>query len=192
MGVSMILKRIGAVAMAVAMLGLLSACAGSVAAPDEVTTALPAAAKASLKLGSISGEVAPGVAMTPDARDRILQRVKAEITAKHPNMWLAENAPPVPGTANLKIIFTQYDDGNAFARFMLAGLGQIHIDGTVIFTDARTGQIIGQYKISKDFSFGGIYGVATRIEDVEKGFALSVAALVDTEQSSILARLPAG
>jgi hypothetical protein len=188
----MILKQIGAVAMAAAMLGALSGCAGTVAAPDEVTTALPVATKASLKLSSIDGEAAPGVAMTPDTRDRILQEVKAEITAKHPNMWTAENALAAPGTVNLKIIFTQYDDGNAFARFMLAGLGQIHIDGTVIFTDASTGQPIGNYKISKDFSFGGIYGVATRIEDVEKGFARSVAAIIDTQQSSILARMPAG
>lgn len=178
--------------MVTAMLGVLSGCAGSVAAPDEVTTALPAATKVSLKLASISGEVAPGVVMTPDARDRLLQEVKAEITAKHPNMWVADNAPAAPGTANLKIIFTQYDDGNAFARFMLAGLGQIHIDGTVIFTDAHTGQPIGNYRVSKDFSFGGIYGVATRIEDVEKGFARSVAAILDTQQSSILARMPAG
>jgi hypothetical protein len=188
----MILKRMGAVAMAAALLGVLSGCAGSVAAPDEVMTALPAATKASLKLASISGEIAPGVAMTPDARDRILQEVKSEITAKHPDMWVAGNAPAAPGTANLKIVFTQYDDGNAFARFMLAGLGQIHIDGTVIFTEPATGQTIGQYKVSKDFSFGGIYGVATRIEDVEKGFARSVAAIVDTQQSSILARMPAG
>jgi hypothetical protein len=90
----------------------------------------------------------------------------------------------------LKIVFTQYDDGNAFARFMLAGLGQIHIDGDVIFIDASSGQQLGAYKISKDFSFGGIYGGVTRIEDVEKGFAKSVAAILDNQQATILNRLP--
>jgi hypothetical protein len=92
----------------------------------------------------------------------------------------------------VKIVFTQYDDGNAFARFMLMGLGQIHIDGTVTFSDAASGQQIARYNVSKDFAFGGLYGGVTRIEDVEKGFARSVAAILDTQQSSILARMPAG
>jgi hypothetical protein len=91
-----------------------------------------------------------------------------------------------------KIVFTQYDDGNAFARFMLAGLGQIHIDGTVVFTDATTGREIGKYKVSKDFAFGGIYGVATHIEDVEKGFARSVAAILDNQQATIAAHIAHG
>ena len=62
--------------------------------------------------------------------------------------------------------FTQYDDGNAFARFLPVGLGQIHFDGNVVFTDATTGQEIGESKVSKDFSFGGVYVAATHIEDV--------------------------
>ena len=74
---------------------------------------------------------------------------------------------------------------------MLAGLGQIHIDGDVIFTDASTGQQVGAYKVSKDFSFGGLYGGVTRIEDVEEGFARSVAAILENQQANILARMPA-
>ena len=186
------MKRIAAAATAVALLGCLSACAGSVAAPDAVVAALPAATKASLKLGTISNEVAPGVAMTSEARERIVDEVKAEITAKHPDIWVAANPPAAANAVNMKIVFTQYDDGNAFARFMLAGLGQIHIDGDVVFSDAGTGQRIAEYKISKDFSFGGIYGVATRIEDVEKGFARSVAAILDNQQASILERMSNG
>ena len=178
--------------MATALLVSLSACAGSVAAPDAVVTALPATTKASLRLGAISGEAGPGVAITNEARDRVLDEVKAEISAKHPDIWVGPNAPAAPGTVNLKIIFTQYDDGNAFARFMLAGLGQIHIDGDVIFSDASSGQQLGAYKISKDFSFGGIYGGVTRIEDVEKGFAKSVAAILDDEKATLLNRLPNG
>jgi uncharacterized protein DUF4410 len=122
--------------------------------------------------------------------------VKAEISAKHPGIWVASTPPADPrggaNVANVKIVFTQYDDGNAFARFMLMGLGQIHIDGNVIFTDAASGRQIAEYKISKDFAFGGIYGGTTRIEDVEKGFARSVAAILDTQQSSLLVRMPNG
>ncbi len=31
----------------------------------------------------------------------------------------------------VELLLTRYDKGNAFARAMLAGLGQIHIDGKV-------------------------------------------------------------
>ena len=75
----------------------------------------------------------------------------------------------------MKITFTRYDEGNAFGRFMLAGLGQIYIEGDVVLFDSQTMQAVASYKISKDFSFGGIYGGTTTIRDVEKGFALSVA-----------------
>lgn len=187
----MILKRMVAAAMAVAMVGLLSACAGSVAAPDTVA-AMPATTKASLKLVALNGEAGSGVAMTNADISRIMDEVKAEITAKHPDIWVAGSTPAAPTVANVKIVFTQYDDGNAFARFMLMGLGQIHIDGTVTFSDAASGQQIARYNVSKDFAFGGLYGGVTRIEDVEKGFARSVAAILDTQQSSILARMPAG
>lgn len=190
MGVKMILKRIVAAAMAVAMVGLLSACAGSVAAPDTVA-AMPATTKASLKLIALNGEAGSGVAMTNVDISRIVDEVKAEITAKHPDIWVSGSTPAAPTVANVKIVFTQYDDGNAFARFMLMGLGQIHIDGTVTFSDAASGKQIAQYNVSKDFAFGGLYGGVTRIEDVEKGFARSVAAILDTQQSSMLARMPA-
>jgi hypothetical protein len=56
-----------------------------------------------------------------------------------------------------------------------AGLGQIHIDADVWVFDAATNESLGQYKVSKDFAFGGLYGLMTNIEDVEKGFARSVA-----------------
>jgi hypothetical protein len=42
---------------------------------------------------------------------------------------------------------------------MLAGLGQIYIEGDVVLFDSQTMQAVASYKISKDFSFGG-YTVA--------------------------------
>jgi hypothetical protein len=61
---------------------------------------------------------------------------------------------------------------------MLAGLGQIHIDGNVVLQDQATGDTLGQYEVTKTFAWGGIYGVATRMDDVEEGFAGAVAALL--------------
>jgi hypothetical protein len=83
----------------------------------------------------------------------------------------------------VKVVITKYDPGNAVARFMLAGLGQIRIEGDVVFSDAATGQQLAKYQVSKDFSFGGVYGGSTTIEDVEKGFAASVADILAKKQS---------
>ena len=59
----------------------------------------------------------------------------------------------------------------------MAGLGQIRLEGDVTILDPATGQVTGRYKVEKQFAFGGIYGAATSMQDVEKGFAKSVVAL---------------
>ena|SRR6266480_7969501 len=76
---------------------------------------------------------------------------------------------------NVKLVFTKYDNGNAFARFMLAGFGQIRISANVLLIEPTNNQTVGEFEVSKDFSFGGVYGGTTRVEDVEDGFARSVA-----------------
>jgi hypothetical protein len=78
----------------------------------------------------------------------------------------------------VKIGFTRYEEGNAFARFMLAGLGQIHIDAEVVLADPRTQKPLGTYLVTKTFAWGGIYGGVTSIRDVETGFADAVADVV--------------
>ncbi len=117
--------------------------------------------------------------MTPDDVNRIIQQVEADIRATSPNVLAPAGTPPAPNATLMKITFTRYDEGSAFARFMLAGLGQIYIEGDVVLIDSQTQQVLGKYKVSKDFSFGGVYGVTTTIQDVEKGFARSVAAVIE-------------
>ena len=77
----------------------------------------------------------------------------------------------------MKIHFTRFDRGNALARGILIGLGQIHIEGTVYIVDPSD-QPVGQYSVSKDFALGGVVGATTSVEDVEQGFAKSVAEIV--------------
>ena len=101
--------------------------------------------------------------------------VLAEIRARTP---LALEAGSDDQTKTMNIVFTQYDEGNAAARFFLAGLGQIRIDADVSLLTPATGATVATYKVSKDFSFGGLYGGTTNIHDVEKGFARSVAVIV--------------
>jgi len=159
---------------ALALLAGLAACAGSVAAPTVVQD-LSSEQRSALHLGEISTDKQPSVAVTEEALNRITMLVRNAIAEQSPDLLLPQNA--AGGTA-LRILITQYDEGNAFARAMLAGLGQIHIDGDVTLVDRTTGATLATYKVSKQFAFGGILGASTSIEDVEKGFAKSVAETV--------------
>jgi hypothetical protein len=159
----------------------LAACAGDASAP-LVMQPLPPEQKMNMRVADVSAEPAQGVAMTPGDLDRIVQRVKAEMAAKYPLALQRPDAQdPAPST-KMKMVFTRYDEGNAFARFMLAGLGQIYIDADVIFVDASNGQALANYKVSKQFAFGGLVGGTTRIEDVEKGFAKSVVEILKPDK----------
>ena len=149
----------------------LAACAGDVAKPDLIVQDIPAAEKAGLRISDVSAEAAPGVDMKPEELARVIARVKGELAAR-------TGAPPA---AHVGLLFTKYDRGSAAARFFIAGAGQIVIEADVAFLDDATGRQIGLYKVGKDFSFGGIYGVSTTLEDVEGGFAKSVAALLQPQ-----------
>jgi hypothetical protein len=154
-------------------------CANSVSKPVAVQP-LAAEQKTALRISDVTSEASPGVVMTQLELERISQRVKAEIGALVPSPLVAQGEPPPPDAVKMKLVFVQYDRGNAFARFMLAGLGQIRIKANALLIDA-TGTTIGQYEVSKVFAFGGAYGVSTRPEDVEVGFAKSVAEIVKTK-----------
>jgi len=164
----------------------LSACANSITGPDEVTHALAPEQITALRVVDISGEIQPGIAMPQFQLDRVIQLVKAHLSSELPQAMGTTGTDGASPKAKIKMVFTDYDEGNAFARFMLAGLGQIKLGADVVFVDAVTGQELGRYKLSKQFAFGGIYGVATRMEAVEEGFAKSVVEILREKKAEIL------
>ena len=74
----------------------------------------------------------------------------------------------------LKIKFTVYDEGNRFARFMLAGLGSMQIHAQVEILDPKSGNLLSAGEAGKTFAWGGIYGASVGIEDLEKDFVKEV------------------
>ena len=155
-----------------ALAALLAACAGSVSAPTAIAPLSPEQ-KATLHISYVAADADGGVAMSDADFGIICQKVRGYIAAKSPGM-MAEGAP---SPVKMKIHFTRFDRGNAFARAMLIGLGQIVIEATVTLQDAQ-GVTVAQYKVSKDFAIGGVVGATTSVDDVEEGFAKSVAAVV--------------
>jgi hypothetical protein len=67
---------------------------------------------------------------------------------------------------------------------MLAGLGQIHIDANVKILTGSNKQKLADFTLTKTFAWGGIYGAATSMQDIEKTFATGVAASLTGQEET--------
>src|SRR5262249_37174966 len=119
----------GALAIAI----LAAGCADSVSKP-VATQALSEEDYNQLQISDVTADAARGVAMSDADFGIICQKVKAYINAQTPGVLVDANGHPA--ALKMRIHFTRFDRGNAFARAMLMGLGQIHIEGTVSLIDS--------------------------------------------------------
>lgn len=166
-------------AAASAVVLTLAGCAGSVHKPVALT-ALPADQLATLHISQVVAEADPGVHATKYDLDPVCAKVRSYITADSPGV-LVDSA--TGDALVLKMHFTRFDEGNALARFILIGLGQIHIDANVTL-EKPDGTVVAKYKVKKTFAWGGMVGGFTTMDDVEEGFAKSVAEVVKTPAAS--------
>lgn len=180
-------KRSGAVLMATIVLALFVAgCASTAGSARPLTAAvkpeiLAPYTKVALAT-SAQGDAAPK--MTPADRDRVAALVAGKVKERAPNRFTDFAATTMDAaTLQVTIAFTRYDEGSAFARAMLAGLGQMHIDAEVTLEDRARQTVLGKFKVTKTFAWGGLYGGFTGIKDVEGGFAEAVAKVVLGESS---------
>lgn len=130
---------------------------------------------------SVKIVTADGVVLNDISRLRLESRLLQTINEKKKTVQ-CKTADKRVFVLNTKI--TNYDEGNAFARAMLAGLGQIHIDGDFVLNHISAGNdAVAEFTLSKTFAWGGMYGAATRIEDVEPAFAEGVAMAIVAQVS---------
>jgi hypothetical protein len=161
------------IAVASACLVALAGCAGSISEPTVVQPLAPDQ-QAGMHISDISADAASGVEMSDGDFGLISQKVRGYIEQNSPGVMV----DPATGQAlHMKIHFTRFDRGNAFARAMLIGLGQIRIEASVSLENAA-GTPVAQYEVAKDFALGGVVGATTKVDDVEDGFAKSVAEIV--------------
>jgi hypothetical protein len=106
------------------IVSVLAGCAGSVSSPTAPTTPIPGYDPSAARIGEVSAEASRGVVMTKEDLDRISHRVQAEPVAVYPDRIVIQGDPSPSGNVNVRMVFTEYDEGNAFTRFMLAGLGK--------------------------------------------------------------------
>src|SRR5215831_11223831 len=163
---------------------------GCATSPGAVRAMAPLKQGVNLSTYSSLAVEVEGVELTPVDKERIRIRIVDAIVKEAPTRFKGINSPtPVPPTLRASVTVTNYDKGNAFARFMLAGLGQIHIGAEVALRDQDTGDELGRFQVNKTFAWGGIYGAVTRVEDVEDGFAGAVASVLLGKDESVTARV---
>jgi len=153
---------------------------GCATSPGSYKSISPPPGDAQLsKYSDLSVEVtcAKGLSLSPSDIDRIKQLIVKNVPAESSNqLKYIDQLTPGSNAILAKVNITKYDEGNAMARFMLAGLGQMHIDAEVTLIDYATGQELSRSEVNKTFAWGGLYGGSTQITSIEDGFAKSVAA----------------
>ena len=121
---------------------------------------------------------AADVSLLDIEKTRIAQRIEERVRAKKiRNTAGAENK-----NYEVEVTLTRYEKGSAFARAMLAGLGQIHVDGNVRLYELPAHKKVGDFLIKKTFAWGGIYGATVSMEDIEATFADGVAAALTGQE----------
>lgn len=69
------------------------------------------------------------------------------------------------GTYNLNVTITRYDEGEAGLRFLLVGLGQMYLYGTVSLVDTTAKITVREGEFKKNYSVGGIVGASSTLRD---------------------------
>ena len=125
-------------------------------------------------------DAASGVEVMDLDKLRISQVIAAKLEARR----MENPANNDPKDCLVQVTLTRYQRGNAFARAMLAGLGQIHIDAAVTVYSEPSNEKIADFVVAKTFAWGGIYGASTSMEDIERTFADGVATALTEQQDA--------
>lgn len=174
------LQSIFRITFLIIVLTLFWGCAGSAAKPKFAETVETRKALDGNDIATINVQAAEGVKMLGVDMQRLKEIIQLELATKQ-----ALNASDGEADSyDVNVVMTQYEKGSAFARAMLVGLGQIHIDATVTVVSSSSGDTASEFTVNKTFAWGGLYGGVTGIEDVEPAFAEGVAAGV-TGQTDI-------
>lgn len=163
------LSLIGSLAVALILPASLTNCATAGGKPT-FSQELPAESRiASGDSVKTSVTANAGVVITSLEQQRLSDHVTTQVQG------LAGSGSRGQRSYRLAVQVTKYDKGNAIARAMLAGLGQMHLDGQITVYELPSQKPLSTFTISKTFAWGGIYGATTTMETVEEEFAKAVA-----------------
>ncbi len=166
---------------------LATGCAGSKGSVKPIDIQPTAQEKlAEFKYIALQSSTSDDLYIPPDAIKRIEDLVLRGVAKPDGPRVLSSAQDGQDNTQILKckLVYTRYEEGNAFARAMLAGLGQMHITAKVMLMNFSEETELAKYEVDKTFAWGGIYGATQRLSDLEAGFAEAVADAVSGRQSN--------
>ena len=170
-------SRAGSVLIVVSL--ALTGCASNV---PRATYSQPIAVNARIAANDQSQvhvDATDAVKILPSEAQRLSEKISAKIETRKVNN---PSAVSTGRDFEVDLHLTRYDKGSAFGRAVFAGLGQIHIDGTVNVYQMPDHKLVGEFTLKKTFAWGGFYGAVTSIEDIENTFADGVAANVTGQE----------
>lgn len=169
--------RGAAAAASVVILGL-AGCASTTPKPEYSRQIVAEARVARADHAEVAIDAPQGVKILPDEERRLAEKIKVKVDERKVANLRGGDAR----SYEIYLHVTRYDRGNGFARFMMAGLGQIHIEGKIGVYQLPGHTLVGEFDLKKTFAWGGIYGATTSVEDIENTFADGVAAAVTGQQ----------
>ncbi len=169
-------KRLCIIILFIFLASLLTGCAGTGGSRQLVGSLVNSSQASKFSDLLITVQPVNNVSLSQSDTDRMTKLVAENIRIDSPARFKTINtASPSPTTLEALVSVKNYDEGSAFARAMLAGLGQIHIDADVTLSNSLSKEKLAQYEVTKTFAWGGLYGGFTGIEDAEVGFCKAVA-----------------
>lgn len=162
-------------------IALLAGCATTVPKAQFVKQMAPVFRVAPTDLVKVNVDASQSVQILPSEEARLAQEVAQKINAAK----LKDPQPRAPEQYAVDVHLTRYQKGSKFARFMLAGLGEMHIDGTVEVFQMPEHKLIETFGMSKSFAWGGAYGATTSITDIENTFAAGVASTLTGQPAAV-------
>lgn len=157
---------------------LLGGCATTVPRPQFARRIAPGFRIANQDQVAVKVDAASNVKILPYAENRMTQEITQDIRDMQKNN-------PATGTLasyEVDVHLTRYDKGSKFERLMLAGLGQMHIDGNIDVYSLPQHKLQEAFSLNKTFAWGGVYGASTSIKDIETTFAKGVAETVTGQE----------
>ena len=149
-------RKCGGIYLLILVAGLfLGGCATSKGSLNLVTAPKePARIEQYADLG-VEVSCAEGVVLSETDTERLKWLIVANVKKEQPERFKTINKAEQKETmllASVKI--KDYDKGNAFARLMLAGLGQIYIGSEVVLKDGATMETLCAFEVDKRFAWG--------------------------------------
>ena len=169
--------RGAAFAVSVVILGL-AGCASTTPKPEYSRQIVAEARVARPDHAEVAIDAPEDVKILPEEERRLAEKIKSKVDERKVANLRGGDAR----SYEIYLHVIRYDRGNGFARFMMAGLGQIHIEGKIDVYQLPGHTLVGEFDLKKTFAWGGIYGATTSVEDIENTFADGVAAAVTGQQ----------